>query len=295
MSHIAYYILSALLGFWACAGYFLLRLRAETRSRDQLISSWTATGFVIAALLGIANWFIRTEPLSKRALTLIIAFSIGAAFRFMIGVGASTTEKTQEMKDTDLEGVHTVGFDNLDKRIKEIGETLIRRAKDQAKQLNVSLTEEAKNIGTSCGLLKKTHYPAHFVDIALHLLGYPPELASEIAIAINEEFRPQLGYNTLGVSMVALGQIESLYDGAFVRKELFNKNSALIEVTLSKSKRIQKAGELLAISILTSSGNMTVGRAREIYHSNVFDPSIKAILDSELARYDAEIAREIIK
>jgi len=185
----------------------------------------------------------------------------------------------------------------LDERVKQISQALIKRARDQSWQYKVNITEEAEKIGTACGIFtegmfKKKHHPAHFVDIAIGLLCYPPELAFSIATQFTN-FASHLGWNPFGTIMVALGQIDSLYRGMFVRKSVFDEKPELFEVINNKPLRIQKVGQLLAVAILASSQN--IKEAREIYHSNIFDPSVKAVLDEELKKYDEEIAREIIR
>lgn len=180
----------------------------------------------------------------------------------------------------------------LDKRIKQISQSLIKRARDQSWQYEVNITEEAERIGTACGIFKKKHHPAHFVDIAMWLLCYPPELAFSIATQFTN-FASYLGWNPFGTIMVTLGRIDSLYRGMVVRKSIFDEKSEFFEVINNKPLRIQKAARLLAVAIFISSQN--IKEAREIYHSNVFDPSVKAALDEELKKYDEEIAQEIIR
>ena len=92
--------------------------------------------------------------------------------------------------------------------------------------------------------------------------------------------------------MVALGQIDSLYKGMLVRTSIFNEKPEFFEIVNNKQLRIQKAGQLLAVAILASSEN--VKNAREVYHNSVFDHSVEAVLNKELAEYNAEVAREII-
>lgn len=183
----------------------------------------------------------------------------------------------------------------LDERVREISEALIRKAKSQSEEHGVNVILEAKKIGERAGILKegileKKHHPAYFVDIAVWLLCYPPELAFTIATHFTG-FAPGLGWNPFGTIMVALGQIDSLYQGMFVRKSIFDEKPEFFEIVNNRQLRILRAGQLLAVAILASSENMK--SAREIYHKNIFDPTVKAVLDNELARYDAKVAREI--
>ena len=180
----------------------------------------------------------------------------------------------------------------LDERVKQIANAIIKEASTQSFKLKVNITEEAQKIGTSCGILKKQHHPANFVDIGLQLLTYPRELAFTIAVQFSN-YESQLGFNPFGTIMLALSQIDSFYQGMLVRTQLLKKNPELFELINSKPARIQKAGEFVATAMLASSE--TVKGARAIYHNNVIDPSVKEVTDRELAEYDAEIAREIIR
>lgn len=185
----------------------------------------------------------------------------------------------------------------LDERVKENSQALLIKARDQSRQFKINITEEAKEIGTSCGILsqgmfKKEHHPVEFLDIAMGLLCYPPELAYTIAIQFTD-FKSRLGWNPFGTIMVALGQIDSLYRGGMlVRKSVLDENPELFEVINSKTLRIKKAGKLLAVAILASSQN--IKEAKKIYHANIFDPSVKAVLNEELKKHDKEIAQSII-
>ncbi len=179
----------------------------------------------------------------------------------------------------------------LDRKVKEISESLLAKARDQSWQYKMNVTEEAKKIGLSCGIVGKQHHPAHFIDIALCLLSYPPELAFSIAVQLSN-FSDQLGYNPFGTVMVALGQIDSLYRGIFVRTKVFDENPELFEVISSKTERIQRAGKLLAVAILASQED--IAGARHLYYSNVFDLSVKEVLDRELERHSEDVAREIL-
>lgn len=185
----------------------------------------------------------------------------------------------------------------LDKKIKELNKSLIKKGSDQSWQQKINITEEARKIGTSCGILKegifaKRHHPGYFVDIALRLLCYPPELAFAITTQFTN-FAQDLGYNPFGTIMIALGQIDSLYRGLFVRTSLLNEYPELFEILSNKPLRIQKAGQLLAVAIIASS--QSIKKAREVYHSNIFDLSVKAVLDAELKKHNEEIGQAIIK
>jgi len=180
----------------------------------------------------------------------------------------------------------------LDGEIQEISKALIKKAKDQSWQQKINITEEAEKIGTLCGILRKEHYPAYFVDIAMGLLCYPPELAFSIAVQF-ANLAPRLGWNPFGTIMLALSKIDSLYQGLLVRKTVFDEKPELFEVVSNKQLRIQKAGQLVAVAILASAQN--IKEAKETYRNNVFDPSVKAVVDQELRKYNEEIAREIIR
>jgi len=185
----------------------------------------------------------------------------------------------------------------LDERVKQISIALMKKAKDQSWEHKVNITLEAKRIGDTSGILKegrlaKKHHPAYFVDISMWLLCYPPELAFSIATQF-KGFASTLGWNPFGTIMVSLGQIDSLYKGMFVRVSTFRENPEFFEVINNKQLRIQRAGRLLAVAILASSQD--IREARQLYHSNRFDDSVKEVLDEELVKYDAEISREIVK
>ena len=186
---------------------------------------------------------------------------------------------------------------SLDERIAQLSQAILKKASDQSWDQKIIISEEARMIGTSCGILsqglfKKQHHPANFVDIAFWLMCYPPELAFSIATQFTN-FASHLGWNPFGTIMVSLSQIDSLYRGMFTRASLFREKPELFEIINNKPLRLQKAGRLLAVSILASS--QTIKQAKTIYRNQVFDPSVKAILDEELKGYGEEMAREIIK
>lgn len=188
-----------------------------------------------------------------------------------------------------------LGFKELDLRIKEIGQRFIREAKCQSWKYEINPVKEAQKIGVSCGIFKKgifekKQHPVYFIDIALCLLCYPPELALLIAAQF-AEFEDNLGYSPFGSIMMALGQIDSLFNSLIFKRSLFNEKPVLFEVIENKSLRIQKAGQLLAVAILSSPN---IEEARELYHINKFNPSVKTVLDKELEKYNKEIAQKII-
>ncbi|MEM4266967.1 MAG: hypothetical protein QW404_02845 [Candidatus Nanoarchaeia archaeon] len=185
---------------------------------------------------------------------------------------------------------------SLEERFKEIRQDLVKRGKEQSWQYKINPKDEAEKIGTSCGILKdgfleKKHHPGYFVDIALGLLCYPPEVGFIITTQFTD-YESRLGFNPFGTIMVALGQIDSLYRGVLVRKSVFDEKPQLFEVINNKGVRIKKAAELLAAGIVISSEN--IKRAREIYHNNKFDPSVKVALDEQLNKYGQDLAKQII-
>jgi hypothetical protein len=179
----------------------------------------------------------------------------------------------------------------LDKRIEQNSQALLIKARDQSWQFKINITEEAKKIATSCGMRYKKRIAADFVDIALWLLCYPAELAYTIAIELTN-FRPYLEWNPFGTIMDALGQIDSLYRGMYIDTSMLDEKPEFFEVVNSKSVRIKKAAQLLAVAILTSSQN--VAESRKLYDSIIYDSSLKAALDEELKRRDEEIAQKLL-
>lgn len=92
--------------------------------------------------------------------------------------------------------------------------------------------------------------------------------------------------------MVAFAQMDSLYPEVVFHVKMLNKNPLLGEVAMSKVVRLQRCGEILAISLLALS--QTVEDAREIYRTTPFDPSIREFVNNTLCRYDKEIANYIV-
>lgn len=181
----------------------------------------------------------------------------------------------------------------LNKKILELRNKAVQKASEQSNQLKIVKEAEARKIAAMTGLLTKNHHPAHFVDTAMILLSYPPELAYVIALYL-DDFKYQLGFNPHGTTMVAVTQIDSLYQGGMiVRWSSLKERPGLEEIINNRSIRIEKAGKFLATSIIIASE--TIDGARMIYHNNTFDPSVKAVLDAELKKYDEEVAKEIIK
>ena len=187
----------------------------------------------------------------------------------------------------------------LNKRIRKIGLSLIERAEKQSLQYNVNITQEAQKIATSCGLFEKRiitkkRHPVYFVDVSLRLLCYPPELAVVIAYQFTH-FSERLGFNPFGMIMICLGQIESRYKELsilLIKEWVFDEIPQLSEIINNEQLRIQKAGQTVSVGILSHA--LSIEEARRIYHKNIFDASIKAVIDKELKYFDEEIAQEII-
>ena len=146
---------------------------------------------------------------------------------------------------------------------------------------------EAERIAVNCGMFGKERSPAKYVDVVLQLLAHPNELACTIAHRFTT-FAGRMAYNPFGTTMVAFAQMGSLYPGVMTRYTMLRENPRLAEVLMSREARLQRCGEILAMSLLALS--QTVEDAREIYRTTPFDPSIREVVDNTLARYDKGIA-----
>lgn len=85
--------------------------------------------------------------------------------------------------------------------------------------------------------------------------------------------------------MVALCRIESFYRGMIVRTSTFDQNPDLYEIVTFKQERIQRAGKLLAVSILLVD---YLADARLRYRNVPFDPNVKVEVDKALIAYDSD-------
>jgi hypothetical protein len=197
-----------------------------------------------------------------------------------------------------------VGFSNLfgkDSVIYERFERLRLAIRDQAinqsKERDLDVRVEAKKIGVRCGILEqgylqKKHDPHYFVDIAMELLCYPPELGFIIAMEFTS-FAHNLGWNPFGTVMVALSHINefALHNVFHVRVSYLKERPDLFELANDRMLRAQRAGQLLAVAIIMST--TSIKDAKHIYSVNKYEALVKKSLDEELANRDREIGQKI--
>jgi hypothetical protein len=175
----------------------------------------------------------------------------------------------------------------LNLRQQQLRHSIFEEAAAQSRQKKVDIVAEAESIAVNCGMFNKERNPARYVDVVLQLLAYPNELACSIVHQFTT-FAGRMAYNPFGTTMVAFAQMDSLYPGVMFRVEMLKENPLLGEVAMSKEVRLQRCGEILAISLLALS--QTVEDAREVYRTTPFDPSMREFVNNTLYRYDKEIA-----
>src|SRR5688572_2141778 len=140
---------------------------------------------------------------------------------------------------------------DIDTRLATIRQSVVKSASEQSFKLKIIKEQEAQEIAQSCDITKKPHDPAAFVDIALFLLTYPTELAFVIGMEFTK-LAPTLGFQPFGTIMVAMGHIDSMYQGMIVRRSLLDKRPELDNLMNSKDDRIERAGKFLAAGMFVS-------------------------------------------
>jgi len=176
-------------------------------------------------------------------------------------------------------------------RFLEIRQRLVKTASDQSFQLKIIKEQEAASVAQLCGFTDKPHDSAAFVDVALMLLCLPSELALVVALEFSN-FAHQVGFQPFGTIMVAVGHIDSLYRGMYVRKSLLDQKPELYELLNSKELRIERAAKLLATGLFVSSQSVT--DARQMYRTMSADPVVKERLAEEIRTKDQDLARVIV-
>jgi hypothetical protein len=159
-----------------------------------------------------------------------------------------------------------------------------------------SFKQEAIRIATACNMfnLGPQGYSNQnmLVNLGLEVLQYEPELGYAIVDQLNS-FKDEIGYKPKGKLMTVIGQIGSIKHAPIVTKFSYLKaRPELGNLIDDKDERCHKAGELLAVGILSTA--LSISEASKIYKQNDFDTLVKVSLDKTLRSWDASIAQKII-
>jgi len=184
-------------------------------------------------------------------------------------------------------------YKDLEIRQKEIKKILSEKAKSQAFRYDIEPDKEAQRIGSCCEIFEKRNSAIDFIDIAMWLLCYPPELALKIAIHF-ADFDYFLSWNPFDLLMRTVENIDYLSKKILVaiRKTVLNQQPEILGLSIDRRYRNEKAGQLLAVAIIYLSKNLK--EARYIFRKSKINYAIKEVVKKELLKLDPEIAQRII-
>lgn len=125
---------------------------------------------------------------------------------------------------------------------------LLERSARAAATAGVDVAYEASELAERFGLSRKKRAASEYTDVANYLLShYPPELAYFVAVEINDQFEPRLGYPPIGQIMVAM------------EKQLSQSAACCIGCVLRNFPRIETAQ--LAFGVIKSRTMRSLVRA----------------------------------
>ena len=184
-------------------------------------------------------------------------------------------------------------YRELEIRQKEIKKILSEKAQFHAFRYDIEPAKEAQRIGSCCEIFEKRNSAIDFIDIAMWLLCYPPELALKIAIHF-ADFDYFLSWNPFDLLMRTVENIDYLSKKILVaiRKTVLNQQPEILGLSIDRRYRNEKAGQLLAVAIIYLSKNLK--EARYIFRKSKINYAIKEVVKKELLKLDPEIAQRII-
>lgn len=168
---------------------------------------------------------------------------------------------------------------NEDEILTEARARVLKEASDHSFRLRVIKEEAAQEIARKCDIGRKPHDPAAFVDVAMQLLSFPPELGFVVAQEFTV-FASKLGFQPYGTILVAVGRIDSLYTGMFSRVSHLRENPQLAFILESKPERLARASKLLITGLLLST--RSAKDTRTMFANISADPTIKELMRVEL-------------
>jgi hypothetical protein len=178
----------------------------------------------------------------------------------------------------------------LDVEVRQTRQRLLDIAMKQSHELEIARESVAIAIGESCDISRKSNNPEAFVDVALCLLAYPPELAFTIALAMSR-FERVLGFQPFGTIMTALCHIETLYQGMYVRLDAHNGKPELEQSLTDKHTRVQRAGRLVAVATLMGAKDLAF--VRGTLQNSPCDPMVEVAMKLHLRELSPEIAEAV--
>jgi len=178
---------------------------------------------------------------------------------------------------------------DLSTRLDLVRHNLLQSIKVASEEFGIDPRQEARRLANLYNIEAKAHDPEEFVELALHLLVYPPPLAFAIANQFSD-LTAQLGFSPFATLMVTIGHIDHLFAGVAFRVSHLRAFGPppYLEVVESKNLRLQRAGTVMAIALLLI--GRTIPQIRDNYQKQDFQTPLKEIIDAELAKIDPEIA-----
>lgn len=272
-------VLVASIGFgYSCSARYLPPSEAP---RSTAVWQGLAALAVAHALFNFYFYGMSAYGLFWHPVLAVAPYALGA---LLVGVSLHRVGVTQSA---------SIGEDRVvaDRELARLRTSLVQAAHSQAMQLGTSKEEAASSIVQSCRVLGKPHDPAAFVDVVLSLLALPTELAFTVALEFSD-LAPQLGFQPFGTIMVAVGNIDSLYQGMLARVSILRQSPQLAEVIASRDVRLRRAGSLLAVGLLISADDLADAMA--MYRDMSLGQETKLYLDEELRARAPTAADHII-
>lgn len=140
---------------------------------------------------------------------------------------------------------------DLSSRLDLVRRNLLDSIKLLSDQTGIDPRIEARRLASLYNIEDKPHDPQEFVELALHLLTYPPPLAFAIANQFSD-LTAHLGYSPFATLMVVIGHIDQLFLGAVFRVSHLCAlgHPPYFELVQNKNLRLQRAGEVMSIALL---------------------------------------------
>ena len=156
------------------------------------------------------------------------------------------------------------GQDRLNQRMREIGQRVAKNA--IRTQGPVDTEQEARQLVRTFAISSKPRDVSAYRDVADHLLAtYEPSVAYFVAVKIDIQMRPTLGYVPIGQIVLAIEQA-------------------------GQGERIDRAADFLTCALLNLGTIEMARQAFTLYRS----PKISSAVAARLRSYDGEVASFIV-
>jgi hypothetical protein len=159
-------------------------------------------------------------------------------------------------------------FGNRDDRVNERLHAVFRRIAETAieRQGTLDTEQEARKVVQVCAIPRKSRAVAAYKDVAEYLLShYDPIVAYFIAVNIDIEMQPVLGYIPIGQIVLAVEQT-------------------------TRPDHFDKAADFLACAILNLKNIPMARQAFTVYKV----PAVRDLVAAKLRAYDADVAASIV-